>query len=59
MKYKVGDKVRVRRDLEERYDCSPVVNPTMAEMRGNILTIEAMMAPNRYSVHENLWHWSE
>lgn len=59
MKYKVGDKVRVRRDLEERYDCSPVVNSIMAEMRGNILTIRTEIETYGYEAHENPWNWSD
>lgn len=42
MKYKVGDKVRVRRDLNANLDCGHLVVEEMLCKAGDIVTISAV-----------------
>lgn len=62
MKYKVGNRVRVRKDLEKGkcYDNCLVVSD-MAELAGEIVTISQVKEDTkRYSVKEDcIWAWSE
>ena len=59
MKYKAGDKVRVREDLlkEEYYD-GCYVNPEMGEFAGRVVTISrAPELTNRYGIKEDNMRW--
>lgn len=62
MKYKVGDKVLVRPDLEEdkKYG-DEVVMSDMLFFRGKIVTIEHIDHPNCYRIKEDpdQWHWTD
>lgn len=61
MKYKVGDKVRVRRDLEGyrqygKYDA----NRNMAELHGSIVEIKKVEnEKQRYEINDNLYYWTD
>lgn len=61
MKYKVGDKVRVRRDLEEyghygKYSA----NRNMAELHGSIVEIKKVEnEEQRYEIDDNLYYWTD
>ena len=63
MKYKVGDKVRVREDLstDKRYDgCN--VTPSMTVFLGKTVTIHKVReAINRYEIEEDYekWNWTD
>ena len=60
MKYKVGDKVRVRENLsiEERYDGCWVV-PSMTVFLGKTVTIRKVREnTNRYEIEEDHGTWS-
>lgn len=59
MKYKVGDKVRVREDLSrEKYYDGCYVNPVMGEFAGRIVTISrALELTNRYEIKEDNMRW--
>lgn len=65
MRYKVGDKVRVRKDLVayKEYICDGKLvrtNGTMAHMKGKILTIKKINEVDKdYMVKENEWHWND
>lgn len=63
MKYKVGDKVRVREDLlkEECYD-GCYVNPVIGEFAGRVVTISFIIdSTNQYKIKEDneAWFWAE
>ena len=62
MKYKIGDKVLVRLDLEEgkKYG-DEVVMSDMLFFRGKIVTIEHVDHPNCYRIKEDpdQWHWTD
>lgn len=62
MKYKIGDKVLVRSDLEEskKYG-NEVVMSDMLFFRGKIVTIEHVDHPNGYRIKEDpdQWHWTD
>ena len=61
MKYKVGDKVRVRKDLEEyghygKYSA----NRNMAELHGSIVEIKKVEnEEQRYEIDDNLYYWTD
>lgn len=59
MKYKTGDKVRVRKDLEEykRYGCNTFVSD-MKSFLGKKLTITRIDCHD-YKVKENEWSWTD
>lgn len=59
MKYKVGDKVKVREDLSrEKYYDGCYVNPVMGEFAGRIVTISrALELTNRYEIKEDNMRW--
>lgn len=65
MKYKVGDKVRVRKDLVayKEYICDGKLlrtNGIMAHMKGGILTIKRVNEVDKdYMVKENEWYWND
>ena len=62
MKYKIGDKVLVRSDLEEgkKYG-DEVVMSDMLFFKGKIVTIEHIDHPNCYRIKEDpdQWHWTD
>lgn len=59
MKYKVGDKVRVRRDIKPGWGKTHRINEEMAKMKGNILTVRRERESVGYMVCENIWSWSD
>lgn len=66
MKYKVGDRVRVRRDLkalkhyysEDKKTCDITVLP-MLEMAGKIVTISKVLDIGKYKIKEFGWSWTD
>ena len=62
MKYKIGDKVLVRPDLEEgkKYG-NEVVISDMLFFKGKIVTIEHVDHPDYYRIKEDSdqWHWTD
>lgn len=61
MKYKVGDKVRVRIDLEpyEVYGNLTFLGGNMSKCAGQICTIKEVLGDKKYYVSENPFAWSE
>ena len=61
MKYKVGDKVRVRRDLEEYGQYGKyVANRNMEELHGSIVEIKKVEnEKQRYEINDNLYYWTD
>ena len=61
MKYKVGDKVRVRRDLEEYGQYGKYgANRNMAELHGSIVEIKKVEnEKQRYEINDNLYYWTD
>lgn len=66
MKYKVGDRVRVRRDLKEfgRYYSEDkktfdVAVRKMLKMRGKIVTISEVLDVDKYKIKEFGWSWTD
>lgn len=64
MRYKVGDKVRVREDLStwEKYDNGCCVVPSMTVFLGKTVTIcEVREDINRYKIEEDYgtWNWTD
>lgn len=61
MKYKVGDKVRVRRDLEEYGQYGKCgANRNMAELHGSIVEIKKVEnEKQRYEINDNLYYWTD
>lgn len=59
MKYKVGDKVKVREDLivNDVYGCCYFIL-SMDKCKGSILTIKSVFS-NYYTVEENKWSWTD
>ena len=64
MKYRVGDKVRVRSDLKEGYGLSMYVNSKMLKYAGNTYQITRMGGdyyvldlPSRSDYYD--WHWTD
>ena len=62
MKYKIGDKVLVRSDLEEskKYGDEVVISD-MLYFKGKIVTIEHVDHPNCYRIKEDpdQWSWTD
>ena len=62
MKYKIGDKVLVRPDLEEgeKYGDETFMSE-MLHLKGKIVTIEHVDHPNCYRIKEDSdqWHWTD
>lgn len=62
MKYKIGDKVLVRPDLEEnkKYGDEVVISD-MLFFRGKIVTIEHIDHPDYYRIKEDpdQWYWTD
>ena len=62
MKYKIGDKVLVRPDLEEgKTYGDEVVMSDMLYLKGKIVTIEHVDHPDYYRIKEDpdQWHWTD
>ena len=62
MKYKIGDKVLVRPDLEEGKTYGvEVVMSDMLYLKGKIVTIEHVDHPDYYRIKEDpdQWHWTD
>ena len=66
MKFKVGDKVRIRKDLEARkYYCMAdklqfaITTPSMVEYRGEIATICAITNQGFYVIDVSPYHWTD
>ena len=61
MKYKVGDKVRVRIDLVpcEKYGSLTFLDGSMSKCAGQICTIKEVLSGKKYHVSENPFGWSE
>ena len=59
MKYKVGDKVRVRKDLVvgKRYGCYPSVSK-MVEKSGKIATIRTVHS-DFYEIYKDVYSWTD
>lgn len=61
MKYKVGDKVRIREDLiEKQYDGLRFV-PSMAQYKGKVATITDILWNDCYTIDLDGkdWHWTD
>ena len=60
MKYKVGDKVRVRKDLKERmgYGCQRFTD-AMKKQMGKIVTISNVVDDRYYYVKEDNYNWTD
>lgn len=58
MRYKVGDKVRVRSDLNVNLDCSPTVVEEMLCKAGDIVTISAVN-DNNYRIDGFRYYWTD
>lgn len=58
MKYKVGDKARVRSDLNVNLDCSPTVVEEMLCKAGDIVTISAVN-DNDYRIDGFRYYWTD
>jgi hypothetical protein len=62
-KFKVGDKVRIRKDLKEgRYYSEDgkkfdYANDRMARLAGEVVTIKSMFSENSYLIEEFDWSW--
>ena len=63
MKFKVGDKVIIRKDLKEGYDFKEYVTDDMEELAGKIVTITEVWENDggRYYIKEDMYNyiWSE
>ena len=60
MKFKVGDKVKVREDLEaNRYYDDLRFSPKMGAYKGEIITIQAINYKRPVSYVANGWHWND
>ena len=61
MKYKIGDKVRVREDLVvDQWYGNDVFTPEMSSFKGQVVTI-TKIRENKYVIEEDHedWHWTE
>lgn len=61
LKYKVGDKVRIRKDLvEKQYDGLCFV-PSMAQYKGKVATITDIQFDDCYTIDLDgkTWHWTD
>ncbi len=57
MRYKVGDKVRVRNDLDEQ-GCKYGLNDNMLSLRGKVVTIQEALI-DEYNIKEDGHTWQE
>ena len=60
MRYKAGDKVRVRKDLKERmgYGCQRFVD-SMKKQMGKIVTISNVVDDRYYYIQEDNYNWTD
>ena len=58
MKYKVGDRVRVRRDLNVNLDCNPIVVEEMLCKAGDIVTI-SVVSNDSYRIAGCRYFWTD
>lgn len=60
MRYKVGDKVRVRKDLKEQmgYGCQRFVD-SMKKQMGKIVTISNVVDDRYYYIQEDNYNWTD
>ena len=61
MKYKIGDKVRIKEDLvANQWFGDDVFTPEMASYKGQVVTI-TKIRENKYVIEEDHgdWHWTE
>lgn len=60
VKYKVGDKVRVRKDLKERmgYGCKRFTD-AMKKQMGKIVTISNVIDDRYYYTQEDIYNWTD
>lgn len=60
MKYKAGDKVRVRKDLKERmsYGCERFTD-AMKKQMGKIVTISNVIDDIYYYIQEDIYNWTD
>ena len=59
MKYKVGDRVRVRSDLKEEYYGGCYANNEMVKNAGSIVKIKDYDPDGGYEVYSNDWTWTD
>lgn len=66
MKYKVGDKVKIRKDLVVDYSGFILITVEMAKLAGQVVTIESIQngvynqeETSYYNVNENGWGWAD
>jgi len=59
--YKVGQKVRVRPDLNTLDDCKAGLTSEMREFAGKIVTIKSIVKEGIYFICEDKgdWNWSD
>lgn len=60
MKFKVGDKVRVRKDLivGERYGSDGFISD-MKKLLGDVVTIKKVVDPDKYRIVEGYYNWTD
>ena len=60
VKYKAGDKVRVRKDLKERmgYGCERFTD-AMKKQMGKIVTISNVIDDRYYYIQEDIYNWTD
>lgn len=58
MKFRVGDKVRVRKDLKERYYDGVFAVSDMVRLANKIVTIQAICGGDEYRIEEEGFTWS-
>lgn len=58
--YKIGDKVRVKRDLHKGQYGSDTVVSDMTEMAGKVVTISSIVSETQgtYKINEHCWNWT-
>lgn len=58
MNFKVGDKVRVRKDLKQGDNFSRYVNDDMEKLAGEVVTIK-FVGSTSYKLEEDNWSWTD
>ena len=59
MKYKVGDKVRVKENIKaKQYKDGYTIVPVMTEFAGKVVTIAGYFRAGKYEIRENDENWS-